>query len=107
MREVKFFTKAELIRANGEAIRSNRNRTLYAHLLDLLPDIRFPVAMNLPHGPDEVRVGVVMPSPGTDEPIPGIEADGRVTAFLDVPRDTFESLGVAVVRNGGGEDVKS
>ena len=101
---MKFFTKTELIRANGEAIASDRNRTLYPHLREALPEMRFPVAMTIPHGPDEVRVGVVMPSPGGDEPHPGVDAHGLVTAFLDVPSSTYESLSIATTNRGEKND---
>jgi DNA-directed RNA polymerase subunit RPC12/RpoP len=88
VKEVRYFTKATLIQANGEAIASERNRTLVPEKLDALPDKKFPVVFSFVHNDLEARCQVVLDENGT-------------SALLDVPLAAYNSLPVAVEHDDG------
>jgi hypothetical protein len=81
-KRIKYFTKGMLIRANDEAIRTNRNRTLYPEKLEQLPDLKFPVGFSMIHNGHEMRVSIVV------GPLPG----PLQTVWLDIPFETYDSL---------------
>ena len=58
--KIRYFTKAGLIEANKEAIKTRRNRTLHPHLLEALPDLRFPVGFTMIHNDHEMRVQIAV-----------------------------------------------
>jgi hypothetical protein len=80
--KVKYFTKGALIRANDEAIRTGRNRTLHPHLLEELPELRFPVGWSMIHNDCEIRCQITV----------GPSADQLQACWLDVPFGTFNAL---------------
>jgi hypothetical protein len=86
-RKVKYFTKGMLIRANDEAIRTNRNRTLYPEKLETLPDLKFPVGMTFDHNGCELRVQLTI----------GTGFDDLHTVWLDIPYETYNALPEAEV----------
>ena len=55
--EIQYFDKKSLIKANNEAIRNNRNRTLEpSELKKLDDDTKFPVVFSMTHNDREIRV---------------------------------------------------
>lgn len=89
---VRYFTKPSLIEANQEAIRSKRNRALNPEALETLPDhLRFPVVFSMIHNDVEMRVGIMV----------GPHENALAMAFIDIPFDTYNSLGVVEVIDRG------
>ena len=77
--EIQYFDKKSLIKANNEAIRNNRNRTLEpSELKKLDDDTKFPVVFSMTHNDREVRVKLLL-NPQTE-------------AWLDLSFKTFCSL---------------
>ena len=77
--EIQYFDKKSLIKANNEAIRNNRNRTLEPSELKKLDDnTKFPVVFSMTHNDREVRVKLLL-NPQTE-------------AWLDLSFKTFCSL---------------
>ena len=88
MFEIRYFTKADLLEANNEAIASNRNRTLIPEMVEALPDKNFPVAFFFIHNDVEMRCRLILSEIDT-------------WAFLDVPLATYNSLPTAIVHDDG------
>lgn len=77
--EIQYFDKKSLIKANNEAIRNNRNRTLEPSELKKLDDnTKFPVVFSMTHNDREIRVKFLL-SP-------------EIHAWLDIPFKTFHKL---------------
>ena len=92
IRKVRYSDRRSLISANRSALLHKRGRALQPHLLEVLPvGVKFPVAFEMMQE-DDVRVGLIVPHPGGDEPIPGVERDGLVTVFLDISCKRFSQL---------------
>lgn len=89
MRKVKYFTKDTLIMANKIAVATNRNRSLYEHKLETLPDLKFPLGFTMLHNDCEIRVEVMLAEDASGRSI------GRV--WLDIPLDTYNALPEAEV----------
>ena len=79
---MKYFTKDLLIKANNEAIRSKRNRSLKPKSIKALPDdLKFPVTFEMPHNDREMRLQIVLDNNGTN-------------AWIDVPFKTYNKIPV-------------
>ena len=92
IRKVRFFDRRSLISANRSALLNKRDRSLQPHLLEVLPaGVRFPVLFEMMQDND-VRVGLIVPHPGGDEPTPGVERDGLITVFIDISCKRFSQL---------------
>lgn len=76
---ITYFDKPLLVKANNEAIRQNRNRSIDPEFVEALDDeIRFPVVFSIDHNDVERRVKIMLSS--TDE------------AWLDISYEMFNSL---------------
>jgi len=83
--KVKYFTKDTLILANRVAVATKRNRSLYEHKLEDLPDnLKFPVGFTMPHNDVEMRVQITIARTAG--------GDGMAQVWLDIPFETFNAL---------------
>lgn len=80
---LRYFTKAQLIAANEEAIKSDRNRTVEPRVLqELNPDGIYPVTWYLDHNYCEARLRVII------NVVDGLP----IAVMVDVPYSTYEAL---------------
>lgn len=83
----RYFTKARLIAANEESIKSGRNRNLIPEAIAKLPDdLRFPISMAFIHNGKEIRCVVLLANKRRPKP------NEVHTVFLDIPAKTFNAL---------------
>jgi len=85
MRKIKYFTKDTLILANRQAVRTNRNRSLYEDALETLPeDVLFPLGFTMLHNDCEMRVEISVAE----------DAFGKnmASVWLDIPFDVYNAL---------------
>ena len=82
--QLKYFTKEALVKANNEAIRSKRNRSLVKKFVtDLDAENRYPVIWAMTHNDREMRVRLLL------------NADSD--AWLDIPFKTYDRLPVVTM----------
>lgn len=82
---IRYFTKAALIAANAQAIKTNRNRTLEPEALSTLrADLIYPIVFSMLHNDIEMRVAIIVGDVDKPEAID--------TVYLDVPLDTYGNL---------------
>lgn len=79
---IKYFTKAALVLANREAIKTNRNRTLVPEAIaGLKANVKFPIVFSMIHNDVEMRVQIVV----------GF-LENLTTVWLDIPFKVYDAL---------------